>query len=84
MARKIPFRRPQGYVADVPEAFRTVSEKPSEKGPEVTLDPLFPASEAAKWGCCDPFHRLLRLQFEAYQDFSYGFRMSVIGNAGEA
>ena len=27
MARKIPFRRPQGYAADVPEAFWTVSEE---------------------------------------------------------
>ena len=31
MARKIPFRRPRGYAADVSEAFRTVSLRLSEK-----------------------------------------------------
>jgi hypothetical protein len=44
MARKIPFRRPQGYVADVPEAFRTVSELDFShlraKGIDTLLSPM--------------------------------------------
>lgn len=47
--------------------------KLSEKGPEYPLDPLFLAPKAAKQGHCEPFRWLLRLQFEAYPDFSDSF-----------